>query len=120
MAKDKNKDAKKDRKSNDLLDEAARRLKKFRKVTKHMTKLSTAQKLVGGVALLAAGLTYLAKRQADEEAATVPGANAAEATLATLVNANGTNTKRPPTGEAAEATGGAGVPRKSKRAHKSK
>lgn len=75
MPKDNKKNSKKGSKSNDLLDGAARSLKKFRRVTKHLTRLSTGQKLVGGVALLAAGLTYLAKSQAAAEAPAplVPG-----------------------------------------------
>ncbi|HEX8425746.1 hypothetical protein [Hymenobacter sp.] len=86
MAKDKKKHSKKDNKSNDLLDEAAVSLKKFRKVTKQIGKLSTGQKIVGGVALLAAGLTYLAKQQADAGSASddSPDAKAAEANLAKL------------------------------------
>ena len=67
MAKDHKKKSKKGGKSNDLLEGAAQSLKKFRRVTKQLTKLSTGQKLVGGVALLAAGLTYLAKSQASAE-----------------------------------------------------
>ncbi|WP_375435763.1 hypothetical protein [uncultured Hymenobacter sp.] len=87
MAKDK-KHSKKGNQSNDLLDEAAVSLKKFRKVTKQLTKLSTGQKVVGGVALLAAGLTYLAKKQAAAGPATdaSPDATAAEATLAKLTD----------------------------------
>ena len=67
MAKDKKKDSKKKQLGDDLLDTAAKSLKKFRRVTRQMTKLSTGQKLVGGVALLAAGLTYLAKKQAEND-----------------------------------------------------
>lgn len=65
MAKDKKKQSKKGGISEDLLDVAAVSLKKFRKVTRQVTKLSTGQKLVGGVALLAAGLTYLARQQGE-------------------------------------------------------
>ncbi|UOG75257.1 hypothetical protein MTX78_01355 [Hymenobacter tibetensis] len=88
MSKGKKKDSKKGNQSNDLLDEAAVSLKKFRKVTKQLTKLTTGQKVVGGLALLAAGLTYLAKQQGETDAAvkTTPGAEAAEAALATLTN----------------------------------
>ena len=56
---------------------AALSLKKFRKVTKEISKLSTGQKLVGGIALVAAGLTYLAKQQPDEA---TPAASDDEAT----------------------------------------
>jgi hypothetical protein len=62
MAKDKKKHSKKDEVSDDLLDMAAMSIKKFRKVTKEIGKLSTGQKIVGGLALAAAGLTYLAKQ----------------------------------------------------------
>ncbi|HEX8659069.1 MAG TPA: hypothetical protein VF690_16125 [Hymenobacter sp.] len=72
MAKDKKKHAKKDKSqvSDHILDAAALSLKKYRKVTKEIGKLSTRQKVVGGIALLAAGLTYLAKKQ--ESAAAEP------------------------------------------------
>lgn len=88
MAKDKKKHSKKGIQSDDLLDEAAIALKKFRKVTKQINKLSTGQKLVGGVALLAAGLTYLAKKQAESGPATdaSPDAKAAEETLAKMTD----------------------------------
>ncbi len=65
MPKDKKKHSKKDELSSDILDAANLTLKKFRKVTKQVGKLSTGQKVVGGLALLAAGLTYLAQQQAD-------------------------------------------------------
>ena len=68
MAKDKKKHPKKDKASEDLLDAAAQSLKKFRKVTKQLSKLSTGQKLVGGLALAAAGLAYLATREPDAAA----------------------------------------------------
>lgn len=67
MAKDKKKHSKKDDLSENLLDAAALSVRKFRKVTKELGKLSTGQKLVGGLALVAAGLTYLATRPADAE-----------------------------------------------------
>ena len=63
MAKDKKKHSKKDKVSAGILDAATLSVRKFRKVTKEIGKLSTGQKLVGGAALLAAGLTYLAKKQ---------------------------------------------------------
>ncbi|QKG58031.1 hypothetical protein GKZ68_16230 [Hymenobacter sp. BRD128] len=69
MPKDKKKHAKKkDELSGDILDMANLSLKKFRKVTKQIGKLSTGQKVVGGLALLAAGLTYLAQQQTDAPA----------------------------------------------------
>ena len=66
MGKDKKKKhAKKDQVSEDLLDAAVLSLKKFRKVTRQIGKLSTGQKVVGGLALAAAGLAYLAQRQPE-------------------------------------------------------
>ena len=62
MAKDKKKHSKKDALSDDLLDSAALAIKKFRKVTRELGKLSPGQKLVGGLALAAGGLAYLALR----------------------------------------------------------
>jgi hypothetical protein len=85
MPKDKKKHSKKkDELSDDLLDMAALSLKKFRKVTKEIGKLSTGQKLVGGIALVAAGLTYLAQQQADAPAAR-PLADDDDGTSATLL-----------------------------------
>ena len=75
MGKDKKKHSKKDKDSDDVLDVAAQSLKKFRKVTREISKLSTGQKLVGGLALAAAGLAYLATRETDETPAG-PGAKA--------------------------------------------
>ncbi|WP_302718225.1 hypothetical protein [Hymenobacter sp. BT770] len=74
MGKGKKKNSKKDQVSDDLLDAAALSVKKFRKVTKQITKLSTGQKIVGGIVLIAAGLTYLAKQdfEADETPAPEP------------------------------------------------
>ncbi|MGI4870527.1 MAG: hypothetical protein ACRYFX_05035 [Janthinobacterium lividum] len=72
MAKDKKKHSKSDDLSANLLDMAAQSVKKFRKVTKQISKLSTGQKLVGGVALLAAGLTYLSRQAADQPTTSEP------------------------------------------------
>ena len=66
MAKDKKKDSKKDPVAENLLDVARTSLKKFRKVTREISRLSTGQKLVGGLALAAAGLAYLATLDSDE------------------------------------------------------
>lgn len=74
MAKNKKKHSKKDKASGDILDAAAQSLKKFRKVTKQIGKLSTGQKLVGGLALAAAGLTYLAQQQSVPDDAPTPNA----------------------------------------------
>lgn len=49
-----------------MLEVAAQSLKKFRKVTKEIVKLGTSQKLVGGLAIAAAGLAYLATRETDD------------------------------------------------------
>lgn len=67
MPKDKKKHSKKDEASDDILELARASVKKFRKVTREIGKLSTGQKLAGGLALAAAGLAYLATR--DEPAA---------------------------------------------------
>jgi hypothetical protein len=72
MAKDKKKKSKKDKASEDILDTAALSIKKFRKVTKQIGKLSTGQKLVGGIALAAAGLAYLATRDSSDVPADNP------------------------------------------------
>ncbi|MBU6120642.1 hypothetical protein [Hymenobacter siberiensis] len=74
MGKDKKKHSKKDKASDDMLEVAAQSLKKFRKVTRQISKLSTGQKLVGGLALAAAGLAYLAARKTDDAAAAAPEA----------------------------------------------
>ncbi|TGE27435.1 hypothetical protein [Hymenobacter metallicola] len=97
MAKDKDSDKgksrdkkkpKKNQQHDDLLGNAAKSLKKFRKVTRNVTKLTTGQKVVGGIALLAAGLTYLAKKQSQspQPAADTPDAQAAEAHLTALTS----------------------------------
>ena len=70
MAKNKKKHSTKDKISEDILGAVAQSLKKFRKVTRQIGKLSTGQKLVGGLALAAAGLTYLARQQSGNEATT--------------------------------------------------
>ena len=67
MPKDKKKHSKKDEASDDILELARASVKKVRKVTREIGKLSTGQKLAGGLALAAAGLAYLATR--DEPAA---------------------------------------------------
>lgn len=68
MPKAKKKHSKKDGASDDILDLAHASVKKFRKVTREISKLSIGQKVVGGIALAAAGLAYFAAR--DEPAAT--------------------------------------------------
>lgn len=78
MPKVKKKHAIKDAASEDILDLAHASLKKFRKVTREIGKLSTSQKLVGGLALAAAGLAYLAARDSSDDAPT-PATDAADA-----------------------------------------
>lgn len=75
MAKDKKKKHKKDDASEDILDVAALSIKKFRKVTKEIGRLSTGQKLVGGIALVAAGLTYLATQETPAAPSSAPDAD---------------------------------------------
>ena len=55
MSKNKPKSSKKNKPSGDLLDSATVGLKKFRRFAKQVKKLSTTQKIVGGLAVLAAG-----------------------------------------------------------------
>ena len=66
MAKSKKKHSKKDKASANILDMAALSVKKFRKATREIGKLSTGQKVVGGLALVAVGLTYLAQQRTEE------------------------------------------------------
>ena len=71
MGKGKKKHSKKDTVSEDILDAATLSVKKFRKVTNEIGKLSVGQKLLGGLALAAAGLLYLAVQDSNEEKADV-------------------------------------------------
>lgn len=80
MGKDKKKHSKKDQASEDILDVAALSLKKFRKVTKEISKLSTGQKVAGSIALAAAGLVYLAVRDNDESPAAAEAKDSAGST----------------------------------------
>ena len=97
MAKDKKNHSKRGKKPNSLLDAAAKSLKKFRRVARHVTKLSTGQKVVGGLALVAAGVTYLVSKQtdADSTAAAMPNATAAEANLASMASEDGYEVDEP-------------------------
>ncbi|MDQ2772870.1 MAG: hypothetical protein M3Y54_20490 [Bacteroidota bacterium] len=77
--KKKKKHSKKDKSSTDVLGLTYLTIKKFRKVTKQVGKLSTGQKLLAGAAMAAAGLAYLAAREPDApaEASDPPGATEA-------------------------------------------
>ena len=66
MSKKKTKGSKKDKASGDLLDTATGELKKLRRFAKQVKKLSTTQKIVGGLAVLAAGYALITNRSADE------------------------------------------------------
>lgn len=95
MPKDKKNHSKKDASSEDVLDLAHASLKKFRKVTREIGKLSSGQKLVGGLALAAAGLAYLATRDSSNEPAVdAPRAIAADPEAAPAV-APRKHSKRP-------------------------
>ena len=72
MSKAKKKGSKKSKPSKDLLDTASRTLKKFQRVSKLVGKLTTTQKVVGGLALAAAGLAYLASQAGGQDAASSP------------------------------------------------
>ena len=81
MAKSKKKHSKKDKASANILDMAALSVKKFRKATREIGKLSTGQKVVGGLALVAGGLAYLVRQRA-EAAEPLPGHRDASRKLA--------------------------------------
>jgi hypothetical protein len=59
MSKSKNKGSKKRKNTSDLLEAATVGLKQYRRFAKQVKKLSTTQKVVGGLAFLAAGFAYL-------------------------------------------------------------
>lgn len=65
MAKHKKKQSKQDSLPDNFLDVTAMSIKKYRKVTNEIAKLSPIQKLVGSLALLAAGYVYLNKVKTD-------------------------------------------------------
>ena len=58
MSKNKNKGFKQEKSSTDLFDSATVELKRFRRFAKQVNRLSTTQKVVGGLALLAAGYAF--------------------------------------------------------------
>lgn len=72
MSKSKNKGSKKEKPSSDLLDSATVGLKKFRRFAKQVKKLSTTQKIVGSLALLAAGYALITKSSPDEASTEAP------------------------------------------------
>ncbi|WP_201978068.1 hypothetical protein [Hymenobacter rubidus] len=72
MSKNKPKGSKKSRASNDLLDAATVGLQKFRRFAKQVNKLSTTQKLVGGLAALAAGYALITNTSPAETSTEVP------------------------------------------------
>lgn len=74
MSKDKKKKSKKDDSTGDVFETAALSIRKFRKVTREIGRLSTGQKLVGGLALVAGGLAYLALRPSEESDEPATGA----------------------------------------------
>ncbi|QIL77645.1 hypothetical protein [Hymenobacter sp. HDW8] len=64
MGKGKKKGSKKAKKlEQDMLDVAAESIRKYRRISKEIGKLSTTQKIVGGVGLLAAAITYLTHKE---------------------------------------------------------
>ncbi|GAB2476695.1 hypothetical protein GCM10011375_21160 [Hymenobacter qilianensis] len=68
MGKGKKKGSKKAKKlERDALDVAAESIRKYRRVSKEIGKLSTTQKIVGGIGLLAAAIAYVANKQAIDD-----------------------------------------------------
>ena len=114
MAKGKKKHSKKDKVSESILDMAALSLKKFRKVTKEIGKLSTSQKVVGGCALLAIGYTYLAG-QNTEAATPAPGSRPAPLLLGTAHHHRASDEEN-----AGESAPPSGPPRKSRKSPRAK
>ena len=73
MGKHKKKHSKNNDVSDDILSAAALSIRKYRKVTNEIAKLSTGQKLVGSLMLLGAGYFYLDKLKNDEPETLLPG-----------------------------------------------
>ncbi|MBC6607569.1 hypothetical protein H8B13_12135 [Hymenobacter sp. BT188] len=74
MGKGKKKGSKKAKKlEKDMLDVAAESIRKYRRISNEIGKLSTTQKLFGGVGLLAAALTYLANKETIDRLASADG-----------------------------------------------
>ncbi|GAB3829930.1 hypothetical protein [Hymenobacter jeollabukensis] len=67
MGKKHKKSKKQDSVSDSLLDATALSIKKYRKVTDEIAKLSPLQKLVGGLAVVAAGYYYLKNLQHSDD-----------------------------------------------------
>ncbi|MCR5888145.1 hypothetical protein LRS06_10255 [Hymenobacter sp. J193] len=116
MGKHKKKHSKKDTVSEDLFEVAALSIRNYRKVTNEIAKLSTGQKLVGGLVLLAAGYFYLDKTKQDD------GVNSllAGLNLPWQPKPTAKATPPPPTAKPAPATASvpAEAPRKSRKAAK--
>lgn len=95
MGKGKKKGSKKVKKlEKDVLDVAAESVRKFRRVSKEIGKLSTTQKIFGGVGLLAAGITYLANKHAIDQSL-----GSAEGSLAGLLGMGNSQEKETPSKE---------------------
>ena len=75
MSKNKPKRTKENKASGDLLDAATVILRKFRRVAKQANKLSTTQKIVGGLAVLAGGYALINKITFDEAPVKTPALN---------------------------------------------
>lgn len=77
MSKHKKKHSKKtkDAVPDDMFEVAAQSVKRFRKVTNEIAKLSLGQKLVGSLVLVAAGLIYLDQRKAGNDPRHTPRFN---------------------------------------------
>lgn len=72
MGKNKPKGSKKSKVTLDLLNSATDGLRKFRRFTKQVSKLSTTQKVVGGLAVLAAGYALITKASPPEADSQTP------------------------------------------------
>ncbi|MFC7671145.1 hypothetical protein ACFQT0_29920 [Hymenobacter humi] len=84
MSKKKPKGSKKNKAYGDLLDTATLGLKKFRRFARQVNKLSSTQKVVGGLAVLAAGYAFITNSSPDESPAAAPDLGEATPPSATL------------------------------------
>ena len=92
MSKNKPKGSKKSKASDDLLDAATVGLQKFRRFARQVNKLSTTQKVVGGLAVLAAGYALITNTSPAE----APTESAALEEPAPLPEAPSTTNHGPP------------------------